>query len=347
MSLFFCLSDGQLVEPKGPQFTGHAEFKPVTKGAPLLAEIRLMAFGLLKEQGSTAEVAVFSNAGTTSKLGGRVVNFLRKGVEKKFAVIDSFFSDEEGVANEVLFYTPAFNGGAFNLKVQFIEIDNDFKLGAGQISKLNEALQTFGTLFVARLPFVTQIGDMIEIGKKIAGAFNQNDKILEEAIGLQAAGSAFVPRLSEGRYLLLEGSQSTAFKQNFKLEENGNKLIRVDGSETTETDKVPPYLVFEILSVEKPDYKEFELDSQTQKVVDDILERGKAGLSAELYAVVTDALKVKERYKTVEKILTLKRQSDAETDGGKKAALLKEIEELLKILPDNQVSLLKTALQLS
>lgn len=338
MPAFFS-DNGKLSLPSVPHFPDR-RYVPIDIGKPLCVEILHMAFGSVKDWWGKSEILVSSWAktGGTSKPGVRLVNLMRKNIDM-FSHLSDLGAAEYG--HQLVYYTPSYNGETLRFSLEFLEID---KMGEKEIATLGNALKGLSTLpiFAPQLSFLALAPQILELGRKLYNIFNQNDVVLLEHLDLSFKDPDSNV-LTSGRYVLINGNQNALnFMQKFKLQPD-NKLYTQGGVLAEQDGLKDAYIIIRINSIEKNEYKDFELDSAAQQILDAVLNQG---VTQSIAGLISDSVKTAKQYGSVKEILELKKKLNRETDAGKKEDLKKAIENGLKVLTDDQVALLKDALGL-
>lgn len=331
VSLDGTLSLPSVAHPNDPKY------KPVAVGQPVCIEILHMAFGNIKDWWGKAELLVSSWAktGGNAKPGARLVNVMRKNIPK-FYHLDNLGAAEYG--HQLIYYSPSYNNETIRFSVEFLEID---KLGGDGITKLGKAIQGLGSLpiFAPQLSYLALAPQILELGKKLYNLFNRNDQVLLEHLDLGKDPDGNI--LSSGRYVLVRGNYNPVkFIADFKLGAD-NKLYAQNGKLAEEVGMTDAYLVIRINAVEKKEYKDFEATSAAQEILDTVLNQS---ITTEISNTITDIVKDSQEYSSVKKVLDLNKKLGKETKPEKKAELKTSIENELKKLSDDQVTLLKEAL---
>jgi hypothetical protein len=338
MPAFFS-DNGKLTLPVVPH-SQDGKYTPIEVGKPLCVEILHIAFGNVKDWWGKADILVSSWAktGVTAKPGARLVNLIRGNIPQ-FQHISDLGAAEYG--HQLVYYTPAYDGTTVRFSLEFLEID---KLNGNEIATLGNALKGLSALpiFAPQLSFLVLAPEILEIGKKLYNIFNRNDVVLLEHLDL-SFNEPDSNVLTSGRYVLVNGSQNAlTFAEKFRLEPD-NMLHTQAGDLAEEVGLKDAYIVIRINSVEKDEYKDFEVDSAAQEILDAVANQGVTTSIAEL---LTDSVKAAKQFGSVEKVLGLKKRLDAELDKDKKDEWKKAIESELRLLTEDQAALLKEVLGL-
>jgi hypothetical protein len=243
--------------------------------------------------------------------------------------------------HKLVFYTPSYGGETVRISVECLEID---RLGGNDITKLGKAMRGLGELpvFAPQLSYLALASEALELGRKLYNIFNTNDTVLLEHLDL--GNSPYENKLSSGRFVLVRGSHDPKqFIEQYKLGSD-NKLCNKDNIPAEKTGLTDPYVVLSINAVERNEYKNFELDSAGQEILDAVLNQ--KNITENLATLITDTVKGAKHYSSVGKVMELKRKTDKEKDDEKKKMLKANIENELKRLDEEQVSLVKEALGL-
>ena len=340
----FASVDGKLSTPRD-EHPADPKYQAVEIGKPLCVEILHWAFGDVKDFKGKAEVlaASWARLGRSSKPGPRLVQFIRKGIEP-FDFVSDLGAENWG--HRLIFYSPAYDGEQLKLSVQLVELDKVLKKN---FDKISVSILKVGKLpiFAAQLPFILAIPNVLELGRRLYNLLNRNDIILAEPLDLRFKDPDFA-LLTSGRYVLVEGSHhENTFGVKYRLATEGafkNRLVTQNG-QLAETDGLnDAYVVFRVNAEEVPGYKDFQIESAAQQLVDDLLKS--EGITDEIAELVADAARAASEYGTVKQILARKREMDGLT-GDARTQKAKEIENLLKHLTDQaEASLIKDVLQL-
>ena len=343
----FASVNGNLSIPSDPH-PPDPRYEPVGVGKPLCVEILHWAFGDVEDWWGNSEIlsASWSKLGRGAKPGPRLVHFIREGINK-FDYADQLGA--AGYGHRLVFYTPAYDGRELRLTLQCVELDKAVKKN---IDAIGQALVNLGNLpvFAAQLPFVAALPNALELGRKIYNLFNRNDKILAEPLDLRLDDPDF-NRLTSGRYVVVEGSHlPRIFMENYTLPREGplrNRLVTTqDGTLAEVSGMVSPYVVLRVNGEKVSDYEEFEIESAAQEMIEAVL-NGDTNLTDEAAELISVAAKSAKEYGTVKQIMARKREMAAAKTEEKKAEKRKEIQNLLKLVSDeNQVALLTSALKL-
>lgn len=333
----FISIDGKLSLPSKPH-PGDPKYTPVTVGQPVCIELLHMAFGNVKDWWGKSEILVSSWAktGAKAKPGARAVNLMRKKIPQFYHLSD-FGAQEYG--HQLVYYSPVYGSETIRFSVEFLEID---KLGADGTAKLGNALKSLGALpiFAPQLAYLALAPQIIELGRKLYNIFNRNDQILLEHLDLGKDPDGNI--LSSGRYILVHGNHNPLkFMDAYKLGDDNKLYAGNDLAE--EAGMTNPYVVVRINAVEKNEYKDFEATSAAQEILDTVLNQS---ITNEIAEVITDSVKASKQYDSVKKVLDLNKKLGKATKEEEKTKLKTEIENELKKLSEDQISLLKEALGL-
>ena len=325
-----------------------SRYEPVGVGKPLCVEILHWAFGDIEDWWGKSEIlsASWSKLGRGAKPGPRLVHFIRKDINK-FDHIDQLGAAQYG--HRLVFYTPAYDGRQLRLTLQYVELDKAVKKN---INAIGSALINLGSLpvFAAQLPFLLALPSGLELGRKIYNLFNRNDKILAESLDFRLDGGDFY-RLTSGRYVVVGGSHLPhVFTEKYKLAAQGpqkNRLVTTQDNTPAEmSGMVSPYVVLRVNGEKVSDYEGFEIEGTAQEMIEAVL-NGDTNLTDEAAELISAAAKSAKEYETVKQIMARKREMAAAGTDEEKAKKLKEIQNLLKLVSDeNQVALLTSALKL-
>jgi len=336
MPAFFS-DNGKLTLPSIPH-SQDGRYAPIEIGKPLCVEILHMAFGDVKDWWGKAEILVSSwaKSGGTAKPGARLVNLMRNNVPE-FHHISDFGAAEYG--HQLVYYTPSYRGTTVRFSLEFLEID---RLDGNEIAKLGNALKGIGLLpvFAPQLSFLALAPQILEIGRKLYELFNRNDVVLLEHMDL-SFNEPDSNVLTSGRYVLINGNQNVlTFAQKFRLEPD-NMLHTETGRLAEEEGLKDAYVVIRINSVQKDEYKDFEVNSTAQGLLDAVVNQG---ISTNIAELLTESVKAANQFGSFEKVLGLKKRLNAEPE--KQDEWKKAIENELKILSDDQAILLRDVLGL-
>jgi hypothetical protein len=335
----FVSINGELTLPSEPH-PDDGNYKPIAEGQPVCIEILHMAFGDIEDWLGKSEVLVSSWAKTaaTAKPGARLVNIMRNKIPK-FHHLSNLGAAEYG--HNLVYYSPAYSNETIRFTLEFLEID---KLDSKDTTKLGNALKGLGALpiFAPQLVYLALAPQIIEIGRKLYNIFNRNDTILLENLDLGKDPNGNI--LSSGRYVLVRGNHNALkFMKDYKLEAD-NKLYTKDGKLAEEAGMIDPYTVVRINAVEKKEYKDFEATAAAQEILDAVLNN--QTITADIAELINDSVKASKQLDSVRRVLDFSKRLDKATTEEEKAKLKKSIENELKKLSEDQINLLKDALEL-
>lgn len=334
----FVSIDGNLSLPSEPR-PDDSKYKPVASGQPVCIEILHMAFGNVKDWWGKSEILVSSWAktGGTAKPGARLVNVMRKKIPQ-FHHLSDLGAAEYG--HQLIYYTPAYNNETIRFSVEFLEID---KLGGDSTAKLGNALKGLGALpiFAPQLSYLALAPQVLELGRKLYNIFNRNDQILLEHLDLGKDPDGNI--LSSGRYVLVRGNYNALkFTKDYKIQAD-NKLYAQNGELAEKAGMIDPYVVVRINAIEKKEYKDFEATSAAQEILDTVLNQS---ITTEIAEAITESVKASKQFDSVKRVLDLNKQLSKAKTEEKKTELKSAIDNEFKKLSEDQVSLLKEALDL-
>ena len=336
MAVFFS-DKGNLSEPEKVHFAD-PNYEQIAVGKPLYVEIIHVGFGDTRDMFGKAEVLVSSWArlGGVGKPGPRLINVMRTGVDE-FDHLSSFGAAEYG--NPLVFYTPGYSGERLHLSIEMLEID---KLRADGVRRLGEALSGLSqlTVFASELAFMSLAPDALELGRKLYNLLNRNDQVLLERLDL-AFNEPDLKVLTSGRFVLVHKEQSTsAILKNFKLSA-GSELVTKDGRPAEEAGMKSPYIVIRIDAKERPEYRDFEIDSAAQ---DELRRFLNESVTEELADFLRSGVRSTANLGAVLRLLRLKKDLDATGDDSRRRAIVQEAQNEMRKLPDEINNLLLTAL---
>jgi hypothetical protein len=316
------------------------KYKEAGVGQPLCVELIHMAFGNVKDWWGKAEVLVSSWAktGASALPGPRLVNLMR-GRISPFDHISDLGGAEYG--HTLVYYTPSYGGETLRFSTEFLEID---KLGRNGVAKLGSAMKSLSVLplFAPQFSYLVLVPEILELGKKLYELFNRNDLTMLEHMDMsfKDPNSSL---LTSGRFVMVKGNQNpAAFADKFMLADD-NRLTTKSGVPAEQAGMEAPYAVLRINAIQKDEYKDFEATSAAQEILDKVMNQP---VSKELADLVEDGVKAVKEHDAVKAVLGLKKQLDKEAVDETKTELRQAIENELKKLSGDQVSLLKEVLGL-
>jgi len=336
MPVFFS-DKGNLSEPEKVHYPD-PNYEQVAVGKPLYVEIIHVAFGDTRDMFGKAEVLVSSWAmlGGAGKPGPSLINVMRTGVDE-FDHLSSFGAAE--YANPLVFYTPSYSGERLHLSIEMLEID---KLRADGVQRLGEALSGLSqlTVFASQLAFMSLAPDALNLGRKLYNLLNRNDQVLLERLDL-AFNEPDLKVLTSGRFVLVHKEQSaSAIPRDFRLSA-GSELVTEDGRPAEEAGMKSPYIVIRIDAKDRPEYRDFEIDSATQ---DELRKFLNESVTEDFAEFLRSGVRDTANLNAVLKMLRLKKELDATRDDSRMRAIVQEAQNEMRKLPDELNRLLITAL---
>lgn len=338
MPAFFS-DKANLVLPEYPH-SDDPRYEPVGSGKPLCLEILHISFGNVKDWLGKAEILVSSWAktGGSAKPAPRAINVMRKNVSTHEHLSDFGAAD---YGHQLVYYTPSYGGETLRFSLEFLEIDALRKKGVEALGKGLKELSRLA-VFVPQLTYLSLAPEAMELGRKLYNIFNQNDLILLEHLDL-SLGVPDSKVLTSGRFVLVNGNHSSSFIDKFKLDFD-NRLKTKDGKLAEKAGMEDAYVVIRINAQERNEYKDFEVESEAQQILEEFLSQ--KTITENIADLISDSVKAAKQFHSVEEILKLKKNLNREGEEDKKRELKEKIENELKKLSDDQVDLLKDALGL-
>lgn len=341
MPAFFS-DNGVLKQPEHPH-TDDGRYEKVEKGKPLCVEIEHIGFGNIKDWWGKSEVITSSWAktGRSPKPATRLLNLMRTGISP-YDNLEDLGAAQYGT--RLVYYSPAYTGQPLRMSFELVEAD---KLRKKQVDALADGLKSLAKLavFVPQLAYFSLAPQVATLASRLYGVFNRNDLILFSDLDL-SFNEPHRKVLTSGRFLLVkENVNATDFMASYKLATDGNRLLGVDGAPPENSGFTGAYIVIKIDAREKPDYKEFEADSEAEGKIKEYLDDG-LDVTEEIAKSISGAVKGVRSFSYVKEVLKLnKKLNGAQTDE-EKEALKKLIGDELKNLTEDEAELLKDALEI-